>query len=243
MDGARSKIEVFDNPETLAAAIADLFVDCAQTATTERGGFYVALSGGRTPTRAYELLAQEPRTNAVPWKDVFIYFGDERCVPPDDEQSNYLLAKQSFLDRVQIPLGNVHRMRGEEQPDQAAAGYQKILIEDMGADPRFDLVLLGLGLDGHTASLFPGNPLTAETFVEAPYVPKFSAHRITLTPRVINRARRIAVAVEGIEKAEILASVLDKAADPAIYPIALVLPTDGELTWLVDRAAASSLQK
>ena len=241
----RGNLEIFDTPAELAAALADTFVDEAQSAITERGGFYVALAGGTTPKAAYELLAQEPHANTVSWSDVFIYFGDERCVPPDDEQSNYRMAKLAFLDAVNIPTGNVHRMHGEEDPQRAAAEYAKILHEDLGELPRFDLILLGMGPDGHTASLFPGSPVltsSGDELVAAPYVEKFQSHRLTLTPRAINNARRVVIATEGPGKAPALAAVLKGPVNPAAHPVQIVHPVDGTLTWLVDSAAASQLK-
>ena len=239
----RGDIEIFETPGELAQALADLFVDAAQSAITERGGFYAALAGGTTPKAAYELLAQEPRSNNISWKDVFIYFGDERCVPPDDPESNYLMAKKAFLDQVNIPMGNVHRMHGEEDPKQAAIAYTAILHEDLGAEPRFDLIMLGMGPDGHTASLFPGNiPSDSHAIVAAPYVEKFQSYRLTLTPRVINNARQVVIATEGPGKAPALAAVLKGPIRPEQYPVQIVRPTNGHLVWLIDRAAAGELE-
>ena len=236
-------IQIFDTPQALAAALADFFVDQAISSITERGGFYVALAGGTTPKAAYELLACEPRSLQVNWKDVYIYFGDERCVPPDDEQSNYRTAKTALLDLVPIPPHNIHRMRGEGEPAEAAAEYVRFLKEDLGELPQLDLIMLGMGPDGHTASLFPGtSPETDDAqLVRCPYVPKFETHRLTLTPRVINNARAVVVATEGTAKADALAAVLNGPRDPVTYPIQIVAPTHGHLTWLVDRAAAAKL--
>ena len=236
-------VQIFETPGALAEALADFFVNNAISSVTERGGFYVALAGGTTPKAAYELLALEPRALQVNWKDVYIYFGDERCVPPDDEQSNYRMAKTALLDQVPIPPHNIHRMRGEGDPSHAAAEYVRYLQEDLGTLPRFDLIMLGMGPDGHTASLFPGtSPETDDAqLVRAPYVPKFETHRLTLTPSVINNARAVVIATEGAAKADALAAVLNGPRDPVTYPIQIVAPTDGHLTWLVDRAAAANL--
>lgn len=241
-DAARGDLEIFDTPAALAQAVADRFLDAAQTAVGDRGGFYVALAGGTTPKAAYELLAAEPYATAVPWKDVFVYFGDERCVGPDDADSNYGMARRAFLDAVNIPSQNVHRLRGEDDPQHAADAYSRILVEDLGDFPRLDLVMLGMGPDGHTASLFPGTTVGAgDALVAAPYVEKLRAFRLTLTPRVINNAREVLIATEGSAKAEVLAAVRNGPADPDRYPIQRIVPTAGTLRWMVDRAAASEL--
>ncbi|MDP9017272.1 MAG: 6-phosphogluconolactonase [Candidatus Eremiobacteraeota bacterium] len=237
-------VEIFESPGELAQALANHFINAAQTAITVRGAFFVALAGGTTPKAAYQLLAQEPYRDTVSWADVFIFFGDERCVPPDDDQSNYRMAKTAFLDGVNIPAHNIHRMRGEADPSTAAAEYATMMQQDLGEFPRFDLILLGMGPDGHTASLFPGSLQNhaGETLVEAPYVEKFKTYRLTITPRVINNAREVCIATEGAGKSPTLAAVLRGPKDPNKYPVQIVAPTDGQLTWLVDRAAASELE-
>lgn len=197
------------------------------------------------------MLAEEPLRSQICWKDVFVYFGDERCVPPGDEQSNYKMASDAFLRKVEIPTKNVHRMHGEEDPDAAAAEYAKILRDDLAlrqapddATPRLDLIMLGMGADGHTASLFPGtDPLTDDdALVRAPYVDKLGTRRLTITPRVINAARHVAIATEGLPKAPALATVLEGPYDPTRYPIQIVSPANGRLTWFVDADAAADLR-
>ena len=241
----RGEVKVYSNSEAVAAALADLFVDVGQTASCDRGVFRVALSGGNTPRRAYELLAEEPRSLALPWKDVFIYFGDERCVPPDDEQSNYRMARKAFLDRVPIPPANVHRIRGEADPGFAANNYASIIRTDLADPPRFDLVLLGLGPDGHTASLFPGSPpdLHDSVLVRAVFAQSQDMWRVTMTPKLINLGRTVAFAVEGAEKADILSKVLEGPVDTTKYPAQIVSPSSGRLVWLVDDLAAGMLHK
>ncbi|MHB1549681.1 MAG: 6-phosphogluconolactonase [Vulcanimicrobiaceae bacterium] len=235
---------MYPDAEKLAAALADLFVDRAQAAVAERGAFYVALAGGTTPRAAYALLAAQRRAAQVAWQDVFVYFGDERCVGPDDEQSNYKMACDTFLRAVPIPPPNVRRMRGEDDPTEAARLYAEMLRADLGDPPAFDLVLLGMGSDGHTASLFPGtDPMTGDAdLVRAPYVEAMQAYRLTLTPRAINNARHVAIAAQGAQKATILASVLEGPYVPTTYPVQIVAPRAGRLTWLVDRDAADSLR-
>lgn len=243
MKTARGTLEVFDSAEIVANAVADLFVERAGEAIGERGQFCVALAGGTTPRAAYALLADEPRSGQIDWRNVAVYFGDERCVPPDDEQSNYRMAQQTLLRRVPIPAENVFRMRGEDDPASAAQDYANVLRSTLGASPRFDLILLGMGTDAHTASLFPGEDPRREedALVRAPYVEKAGAYRLTLTPAVINNARCIAVAAEGPSKAEALQSVFREPEDLTQRPIQSVAPHDGELRWLVDREAAAGL--
>lgn len=232
-------MEVFGSKRELEAAVADLIVDVGETAIAERGRFCVVLAGGQTPREAYRLLARDPRCTALPWKDVFVFFGDERCVPPDDDRSNYKMAKDTFLDAVRIPPHNVHRIRGEIEPSAAALAYRKLLVDDIGDPPRFDLVLLGLGEDGHTASLFPGeDPLLDDAaLVRATTRPENGTFRVTLTPRAINAARYVSFVVAGAAKAAALKAVRHAHYDPAKVPAQVVAPTDGELCWLADEAA------
>ncbi len=241
---ARRELRVYRDPQALARALAELFVATGRMATAERGSFHVALSGGNTPRAAYELLAQEPLRDELSWSDVFVYFGDERCVPPDDEQSNYLMARHTFLDAVGIPQANVHRIRGELDPGHAANEYASILRTDLGNAPQFDLVLLGLGPDGHTASLFPGTPPDTDddSLVRAVYAQSQMMWRVTMTPKVINLARTVAFAVEGPEKAQVFAAVYEGPRDPVKYPAQIVEPSSGQLIWLVDELAAGMLK-
>lgn len=246
MPDDRGELRVVANAEAVAHSVAELFLDVGQTAMADRGCFRVALSGGNTPRRAYELLAQEPLSLEIPWSDVFVYFGDERCVPPDDEQSNYRMASKALLDHVPIPPHNVHRMRGEADPAQAANEYATILRTDMGVPPRFDLVLLGLGPDGHTASLFPGTPPDTDdgALVRAVYAKSQMMWRVTLTPEVINAARVVAFAAEGAEKADILSKVYQGPLDSTLYPSQIVHPQPkGRLIWIVDQLAAGMLRR
>jgi 6-phosphogluconolactonase len=237
------ELRIFESPQELAAGLADAFVDDARAAIEQHGAFFVALAGGTTPKNAYELLAREPRRGQVDWKHVHVYFGDERCVPPESPDSNYRMAMQAFLRTVNLPEDHIHRMHGEEEPAQAARAYADLLIQTMGDLPRYDLIMLGMGADGHTASLFPGSDPLAdnERLVRAPYVEKLSAFRITLTPRVINNARHVAIATEGLPKAPALYAVRKGPYDPQTHPIQIVAPSNGLLSWFVDRAAAAEL--
>lgn len=234
---------VFATPETVAEAVADAFVRDAREAIATRGTFYVALAGGTTPKAAYRLLAQEPRKNAIDWANVQIFFGDERCVAPDNDESNYKMACDAMLNAVGVPPANVHRMRGEIEPQAAAEEYAALLRERLGEHLRLDLIMLGMGADGHTASLFPGTDphQDEDRLVRAPYVEKMQTHRITLTPKILNSARHIIVATEGLTKAPALYAVRKGPYDPELHPIQVLAPTDGTLTWYVDRAAAAEL--
>ncbi len=240
----RGELCVYADAATVAQALADYFVAAGERAIAERGKFAVALSGGNTPRAAYDLLAADPLRANVSWSDVFIYFGDERCVPPDDERSNYRMAREAFLDAVPIPNANVARMRGEIEPGLAANEYASILRTSLGELPRLDLVMLGLGEDGHTASLFPGiaQEIEGNSLVEAAYAQLQAMWRVTMTPKLINAARRVVFAVEGAAKARALAAVYEGPRDPITYPAQLVQPSSGELTWLVDEAAAELLR-
>ena len=238
---ATGEIVVVADATALAQAVAEFFVGAARAATAARGRFNVALAGGSTPKAAYALLVTPTLRSSVAWERVRFFFGDERCVPPDDEQSNYGMARRALLEPLHIDPAHVFRMRGEDEPESAASAYAGVLRKELGAEPRFDLITLGMGPDGHTASLFPGeDPLTDDArLVRAPYVAKFSTYRITLTPRAINGAREVAIATAGEEKAAALARALDGPRNPVECPIQIVAPRDGRLTWLADRAAAA----
>ncbi len=242
-DVPTGELFVYDTPQQLAQALADAFAQDAAAAIEVRGAFYVALSGGTTPKAAYALLAQEPRRSRIDWNRVYVFFGDERCVPPESKESNYRMACEAFLRGVGIPPDQVHRLRGEADPPQAAREYRALLIGSLGPEPSFDTILLGMGDDGHTASLFPGqDPCTdSALLVRAPFVPKLNAHRLTVTPLVINAARHIAIATEGAAKAPAVQAVREGPYDPCSHPIQIVAPIDGRLSWYVDRAAAARL--
>lgn len=232
-------VRIFETPEELARTAAETFVEQARAAIEESRRFTVALAGGSTPEKAYEMLATEHR-DALDWNKVHAFFGDERTVPPDHEDSNYLMAQRTLLSHV--PVGSVHRMRGELDPPEAAALYEEELEAFFGGPPRFDLVLLGIGEDGHTASLFPGTPaldVRDRWAVENP-VEKMDTVRLTLTVPVINAAKRVVFLVAGEGKAETLQEILEGEADPHDYPAKLIRPSFGPV-WMLDRAAARLL--
>lgn len=224
---------------------AKLFVSAANEAAQWRGVFRVALSGGSTPKGLYSLLAED-YADRVPWDKVHIYFGDERCVPPDDPESNFKMVHDAMLARINIPEANIHRMKGEIDPEEAAADYERDLIESFGLQPGelpiFDLILLGIGPDGHTASLFPESHAICETkrLVVATYVEKLDSTRLTLTPPVLKSARKVLFLIAGSEKAAALKHVLESDYQPGHYPAQLLRKAEGEVVWLVDKLAMGS---
>lgn len=235
-------------PQELYEQAAALYARVAHEAVATRGRFTVALSGGTTPGGVYRVLAGEQYRTTLPWPSVHLFWGDERCVPPTHPESNYRMAAETLLSRIAIPAENVHRIPVELPPHEAAAAYEQTLravFALTGSDlPRFDLIFLGLGVDGHTASLFPGTPGVREErrLVVAHYVEKLGAWRITLTPPVLNNAAQVVFLVRGVEKAETLSAVLHGPCDPERWPAQLVRPTQGSVLWLVDRAAAGALE-
>jgi len=249
MPGGATQRIVAPDARALARQAAELFVTLAQRAAGEEGArFTVALSGGGTPKALYGLLAAPPYAGQVPWERVHLFWGDERHVPPDNEESNYRMVNEALLSSIAIPAENVHRVRAEE-PD--AAGVARDYADNLRGFfdlqpnewPRFDLVLLGLGPDGHTASLFPGTDALHDTthLVAAPFVAKFNAHRITLTAPALNNAATVAFLVAGAEKAAVLRDVIDGPRDVDRLPAQLIAPTNGTLVWMLDEAAAGKL--
>ena len=221
------------------------FARSAQEAVSLRGRFSVALAGGATPRTLYQSLTSAAFVEKIPWKSVYLFWGDERAVPPDHPESNYHMAYEALISQVPIPPENVHRMPGERSDLQSAADeYEKTLRNffepsDEGW-PSFDLVLLGIGPDGHTVSLFPGSPVLRETvrWVAAPYVEKLKAARLTLTLPVLNHARRVIFLAAGKEKAPIMREVLSVDPPPTDLPARLVQPRQGDRLFFLDQEAA-----
>jgi 6-phosphogluconolactonase len=242
-------LRTFTDADAVSQAAAAEFIRNASEALAARGRFAVALSGGSTPQHLYQLLAAPPYRTQVDWKRVEVFWGDERCVPPDHRDSNYRMAREAMLDRLPIPVGQIHRIEAA-RPDRAAAArdYQAVIARALGVDPAgpppaLDLVLLGMGPDGHTASLFPGTTALAETqkWVTVNFVPRFAADRITLTAPMLNQAREVLFLVEGTDKAERLVEVLEGPRDPQRLPSQLIQPVSGSVLWFLDRAAAARL--
>lgn len=232
-------IEICADLEQLSLRAAELFAETVRRAASRGNLCRVALAGGHTPEGTYRLLAASPLRERIPWEALEVFWGDERCVPADDERSNQRMARRTLLDHVPLPAGHVHPMACATEPTFAAETYQDVLARRCGPSlPRFDLVLLGLGADGHTASLFPGTPALAEErrWVTEVQAPGQDFARLTLTLPVINNAAEVMFLVAGEEKAPVLRRLFDGAAPE--LPAARVRPTSGRLRWLVDRAAA-----
>jgi 6-phosphogluconolactonase len=238
----QTRVEIWRDLAEMSERAAELLIATAREATSEQGVFTLALSGGSTPRALYELLATDAKSSRIEWDKTHLFWTDERSVPPDDSQSNYGMAESALISHVKVPPSHVHRMHGEDEPTRAADAYAVELEEHFGAgDPRFSLVLLGMGDDGHTASLFPDSPALADTShtVAANYVEKLKAHRLTLTLRTLNAAAMIMFLVSGESKARALSEVfgIEQMKDSPL-PARLVRPTKGELIWLVDEPAA-----
>lgn len=236
---------VFDTPEQVAQAAAERFVDYSIASIIDHGSFVVALAGGSTPRRAYELLGTDEFKSRVDWLRVHLFFGDERMVPPDSLESNYRMVKEALISRVAVPPQNVHRINGETSPQTSAESYEAELKSFFGTTdwPRFDLILLGMGDDGHTASLFPNSDALQEeaSWVVATRHPQSGQARLTLSLPVINQAARVTFLVTGKEKAATLARVLRSDAADDELPARKIRPANGILELLVDRSAASEL--
>jgi len=239
-------IEIAENPEDLFRRAAKRFADAAKDAARQNGRFAVALSGGSTPKGFYELLGQEPLACDIPWDKCRFFWGDERAVPPDDARSNFRMAREAFLSHVPVPEADVHRFEAE-LPDleEAARRYEGVLSREFGLEddgrPRFDQIWLGVGQDGHTASLFPGSRALDETerLACANWAPSQNAWRLTLTYPVLNRAAEVVFLAAGAEKAGVLGRII-KEGDRRL-PAARVSPDGGRLVWLIDRDAAKFL--
>jgi len=250
-------IQVFATPDALADAVARHIVASAAEAISSAGRFTVALSGGSTPRAAYSRLAYGDLSHQLDWQRTHVLWGDERCVPPDDPRSNYRTAKEALLDRVPIPANQIHRIRGEDDPQKAAGEYERELRALLVCESRsssLDLVLLGLGEDGHTASLFPGQPAARETTRWVAAVSPggsrspLTAHRspdvwrVTLTPAALDLAKNVTFVVSGAGKAHTVQQVLEGPFAPDLLPAQAIHPAEGRLTWMVDQAAAGQLR-
>ncbi len=236
---------IFETPEQLAVAAAERFVEVAAKLDGELERISVALAGGKTPKRVYELLATDEFNHRVNWSAVQLFFGDERAVPPTHPDSNYLMVYDALISKVPIPAGNVHRIKGDGDPTENARDYENELKGFFAGLPwpRFDLVILGMGEDGHTASLFPHSAALDERsrWVVAAKNEKTGQPRLTLTLPVFNHAAQIMLLVTGTEKAQRLLEALHPRSDLAPLPVQAVMPLAGKLEWFVDVAAAASL--
>ena len=231
--------------EALVQGTADRMVAAIDDAVGAAGWCFIALAGGSTPREVYAELARRSATGKIPWQGVHLFWGDERSVPPDHPDSNFRMVQESLLAHIEIPAENVHRMLGELAPDAAATDYERTIRDAFPQQPaRFDFVLLGMGDDGHTASLFPGTTALdeREKEVTAVFVPKLETWRITLTYPVLNRAKMICLLVAGHSKADMLQHLAQLPGPTPEFPVTQLNPQHGELHWLLDSEAAHSLK-
>jgi 6-phosphogluconolactonase len=244
------EILICSGPGELAREAARQFAEMAETCANRGGRFTVALSGGSTPKAMFQILAEKPFADTLPWSSIYFFWGDERCVPPDHAESNYRMANETLLSKVPIPRENIFRIPAEDEDhERAAANYSETIrqfFKSAGAEPEwphFDLVFLGMGADGHTASLFPGTPALRvnDRIAAANYVEKLQSWRITLAAASINRASNIIFLVAGADKAPALKEVIEGQRNPELYPSQLIRPSNGALLWMVDEAAAKLL--
>lgn len=239
------EIYICPDSEALSHKAAAIFVDIARNCIVSKGRFIVAIPGGFTPKKLYALLSSQYYREKVDWRYVCFFWADERCVPKEYEDSNFRVALETLLSKLQIPDENIHRIKGEEEPEKAAREYEDDLREFFGKAtlPVFDLIILGVAEDGHTASLFPGFPALEETVKLAVpvYMERPKRHRVTLTLPVLNNSTHILFLVAGPSKADIVYKILEEKDERKRYPAGLINPVRGTLTWLIDQEAAKRL--
>lgn len=242
------EVRIYQNAGLLNRALAERVVTISESAIAARGRFVVCLAGGSTPRSAYELMTTQEYTSLIDWSNAYVFWGDERCVPPESTDSNARMVRETLLNHVPVPINHIYRIHGELPPIQAAEQYDQTLREFFrnrmnSGKPRFDLVLLGLGADAHTASLFPGTTALREEkrWAVANHVPSLNAWRVTLTAPALNAAANVIFLVSGADKAETVKSVLESPANPEQLPAQMINPPDGRLVWLLDEPAASRL--
>jgi 6-phosphogluconolactonase len=239
------EIMICSDAAELARESARRFAELAEAFTNDAGRFTVALSGGSTPKAMFQILAEKPFADSLPWRSIHFFWGDERCVPPDHAESNYRMANETLLSKVPVPRENIFRIPAEDEDHERAAAIYSETLQTFFAEeqPDFDLVFLGMGPDGHTASLFPGTTaLCAGGVAAANYVDKLQSWRITLTADAINRARNVTFLVAGADKAPALKEVLEGPRNPKQYPSQSIMPSHGAILWMIDEAAAKLLQ-
>ncbi len=239
------KIEVLSDLEALSLRAASIFASASRNSIAKKKRFAVAISGGSTPRRLYMLLGSEAYRNQVDWQYVHFFWADERCVPKDDEASNFRTAFDALLSKIPLPDKNIHRIKGEEAPEKAARDYEEEIRRFFGGSewPGFDLIILGMGEDGHTASLFPGSKSLEETVRLAipVYLEEPRKNRISLTLPVLNNADQILFLVAGPSKAALLSEVLGERGKKKWFPAELINPAHGNMIWLIDQEAAGKL--
>jgi len=235
-------VRIYNDIISLSQAAANAIYNIAVTAIAEHGKFNIALSGGSTPKSLFKVLATRYQQE-FSWEQTQIFWSDERCVPPESPDSNYYLAKTTLFDHIAIPPSNIYRVKGEIEPQAAAAEYEEILKQALSALPRFDVILLGMGDDGHTASLFPGTTALKvhDRLVIENFVPTKDMWRITFTDVTINAAANIMFLISGRDKTDRLQQVLEGQYQPDTLPAQLVKPKNGNLIWFIDESAAAKL--
>lgn len=236
-------IQIYNNTEEINTKAADIFVESAQKAIAQKGKFTAVLTGGSSPAGIYKLLASDDYKTKIDWSKVYIFWGDERWVPLNDDLSNAKMSYSTLLSHVPIPSENIFEMYADGvTPEEYAVTYEQSIRKVLGDEGKFDLILLGMGDDGHTASLFPGQEVLSEQtkWVDAYYLAPQSMHRITLTAPLINKAEKIIVVAFGEKKAPALKEVTTGVYNPALYPMQLIKPVSGELLFLVDKSAAGT---
>jgi len=242
----KKEIKIFTSPEELAERFAEKLIGMINDSNAKEKPFTIALSGGITPKLLFSVLGDH-FSDSISWEYVHFFWGDERCVPPDDPESNFRMTKKSLLDKIKIPLENIHRIMGEKDPDEEAARYSNEIVSftrEVKKLPAFDLIILGLGEDGHTASIFPGNSklLNSDKVCEVAVHPVSFQKRITITGKVINNAKHIVFLVTGANKADVVSAIIGKKR-VFDYPAAYIEPQSGVLNWYLDNAAAAMIDK
>lgn len=239
------ELKIFPTPFDLAEKFAEEMIRLIRESADSGKKFTIALSGGSTPELLFSLLGEQ-YARAVSWKNVHLFWGDERCVAPDSPESNFGMTKRKLIDKIEIPASNIHRIKGEEDPAIEAVRYSDEILsitQRRSALPLFDLVILGLGDDGHTASIFPGNLdlLNSEKICDVATHPVSNQKRITITGRIINNASRVVFLVTGKKKADIVEKIINNRAEALPFPASHIAPAEGLLTWYVDKESASLL--
>ena len=240
------KIHAYPNKEQMVTATTERVINEIGQAIQERGLCNMALAGGNTPREIYSMLAESTYRDRVDWNRLHLFWGDERMVPPEHEDSNFRMVKETLLDHVRIPDGNVHRIRGEIVPEQAAQEYAELLHNHFKSDsPRFDIILLGIGEDGHTASLFPGTDAVEECklYTVAVFVPRLDTWRVTLTFPVLNAAREVLFLASGRSKSDIVQRIISIKQPAKEFPASMVNPENGTLHWMLDSEAMVLINK
>jgi 6-phosphogluconolactonase len=240
------RIHVYPNKEKLVAATAERVINLIGQAIQENGLCNIALAGGNTPREVYSMLAANSYRDRVDWNGLHLFWGDERMVPPEHQDSNFRMVQQTLLEHIKIPDGNAHRIRGEITPEKAAAEYAELLHDHFREDsPHFDLILLGIGEDGHTASLFPDTDAIeeCERHTVAVFVPRLNTWRVTLTLPVLNAAREVIFLVSGSSKSNIIQRIMSVKQPTKDLPATMVNPENGTLRWILDSEAAALINK